>query len=89
MSIYIIVLYNCLKGGCSEVGIGLFPQAPSVKTRGDGLKLHQGRFSLDIRRNFFTEGFVQHWNKLLREVVESPSLEVFKKHVDAELSSMV
>ncbi|KFQ07184.1 hypothetical protein N330_12535, partial [Leptosomus discolor] len=55
----------------------------------NGLKLKQGRFKLDIKKKFFTVRVVRHWNRLPREAVAAPSLEVFKARLDGAWSNLV
>ncbi|KFM07625.1 hypothetical protein AS27_06350, partial [Aptenodytes forsteri] len=55
----------------------------------NGFKLKEGRCRLDIRKKFFTERAVRHCNRLPREVVDAPSLEVFKARLDGALSNLV
>jgi len=58
---------------------------PSNRTRGNGHNLKHRKFRLNRRKNFFTLRVTEHWNRLPRQAVESPSLEIFKIHPDVVL----
>lgn len=73
----LITLFQYLKVGFKEDRGFLFTRIHSEKTKGTEYELHQERFCLDIRKKLFTVRTIHHWNKVLRDVVDS-SLVVFK-----------
>jgi len=85
----VIAAFQYLKGTYKKAGEELLTKAWSNRTRGNGFKLKEGRFRLDIRRKFFTMRVVRHWNRLPREVVDVPCLEVFEARLDGALSNLV
>ena len=62
---------------------------PRIRMRGNRHKLKHRKFHLNIRKSFFIVRVTKHWNSLRREVVESPSLEIFKSHLDTILCNML
>ena len=78
-----------LKGTYKQEGKWLFTRVGSDRTRGNGFKLRQWRFRLGIRRKFFTQRMVKLWNRLSKEVVDAPSLVVFKARLNVALDSLV
>ena len=76
-------------GAYRKAGEGLSIRAGSNRTWGNGFKLEESRFRLDIRKKFFTVRMVRHWNRLHSEVRNAPSLEAFKARLDGALSNLV
>jgi len=85
----LIAAFQYLKRVNRKDGEGLFTRVCSDRTRGNGSKLKEGRFRLDIRKKFFTMRVVKHWNRLPREAVAAPFLEVLKARLDGALSNLV
>jgi len=85
----LIYTYKYLKCGYQQDGAKLFSVVPSDRTRGNRHKLKQRKSHLNMRKNFFTLRVMEHWNRLPREVVESPSLEIFKTRLDKVLCNLV
>ena len=66
-----------------------FTWADRDRTRGNGFKLKQVRFRLNVWRKFFTQGVLRHWNMLPQKAVDAPSLEAFKARLDGILGSLI
>jgi len=85
----LIVAFQYLKEAYKQEAEWLFTRVDSDRTRGKGFKWRQGRFRLDIRRKFFTQTVVTHWNRLPKEIVDAPSQESFEARLDVALGSLV
>ncbi|PKU45523.1 hypothetical protein llap_4169 [Limosa lapponica baueri] len=84
-----IAAFQNLNGAYKKAGEGLFTRAWSDRTGDNGFKLKEGRFIFDTRDKFFSVRVLRHWNRLPTEVVDAPSLEVFKTMLDGALSNLV
>ena len=81
----LIAAFQYSKGTYRKDGDKLFSRDNSDRTRGNGSKLKEGRFGLDISKKFFTLSVVRSWNRLPRTAVCVPSLEVFEVRLDGPL----
>ncbi len=67
----------------------LFSVVLGDRTRGSSHELEHRKFRTNMQRNFFTVRVMEHWNRLPREIEESPFLEIFKTCLDAYLCSLL
>ena len=77
--------FHYLKGVYKQEGEWLFTWVDSDRTWVNGYKPRQGRPRLDIREKFFTQRMVMLWNRLLKDVVDTTSLEAFQGRLDVAL----
>jgi len=59
----LLAVYSFVQVGSGGGGADLLCLGTSDRTQGNGVKLHQGRFSMNIRKRFLTERVVSHWNR--------------------------
>ncbi|KAK4823916.1 hypothetical protein QYF61_008129 [Mycteria americana] len=85
----LIAAFQYLKGAYKKDGDKLSSRACCDRTRGNGFKLKEGRFRLDIRKKVFYDKGGETLEQLPREVVHAPSLETFKVRLDGALSNLI
>ena len=84
----LIQVYKYIRCGGQSGEARLFSAVCGDRTRGNGQKLQHRKFHTNVCKNF-TVRVMEHWNRLPREVVESPSLEISKSRLDAYLCDLV
>ena len=85
----LIAAFQYLKGAYRKDGEGFFIRKHNDRTMGNSFKLKEGGFRLDTKKKFFTVRVVRHWNRLPREAVDVPSLDMFKARLHEALSNLV
>ena len=80
--------FQYLKWGYRKEGDRLFSRVCGDRSRGNGFKLKEGRFKLDIKKKSLTVGEMRNWNKLPRDVVDSLS-QSFKARLDMALGDLI
>ena len=79
---------NVRKGRVFTMRSHVFALICNIKYQHNHFKPRWGRFRLDIRRKFFTQRVVTHWNRLPKEAVDAPSLQALKARLDVALGSL-
>ena len=83
-----LIIY--LKRGRRQMDkVRVFSVVCSYRAKSSGLKYEHRKFRVNMQKNFFTVGMAEHWNRLPRQVVESPSMEIFKTCLDAYLCHLL
>ena len=86
----LINVYKSLKADGRQLDEArLFSVVCSDRTKSNGQKLEQRKFHTNMQKNFFAVRVTEHCNRLPREDVESPSMEIFKTHLDAYLCNLL
>ena len=86
----LIDVYKYLMGGGRQIyKARQFLVVCSNRSKSNGLKLEHRKFGTNIWKNFVMLRVTEHWNGLPREVVESPTMEIFKTHLDTHLCNLL